>query len=62
MIGALGVDATAYHAALELLSSGRYPFADLPRRVVGLDDAESLLQVMAGDVDGIPPLHGVVAP
>ncbi len=62
VIGALGVDASAYHAALELLASGRYPFADLPRRVVGLDDTESLLRVMAGDADGIPPLHGVVVP
>ena len=29
--GALGVDTTAYRAAFDLLASGRYPFADLPR-------------------------------
>jgi alcohol dehydrogenase len=37
ILGALGVDTTAYRAALDLLASGRYPFADLPRRCVGLD-------------------------
>ena len=31
ILGALGVDTTAYRAALDLLASGRYPFADLPR-------------------------------
>jgi alcohol dehydrogenase len=40
IVGALGVDATAYRAALDVLVSGRYPFADLPRRCVDLDEAE----------------------
>jgi len=44
-----GVDATAYRAALDVLVSGRYPFADLPRRCVGLDDAGDLLATMAGE-------------
>ena len=30
VLGALGVDSAAYRAALTLLASGRYPFADLP--------------------------------
>jgi hypothetical protein len=30
------VDVTAYRAALDLLASGRYPFASLPRRSVGI--------------------------
>jgi alcohol dehydrogenase len=62
VIGALGVDTTAYRAALELLASGRYPFAQLPRRCVGLDEAEDLLATMAGERDGVPPVHGVVVP
>jgi alcohol dehydrogenase len=62
IIGALGVDATAYRAALELLASGRYPFADLPRRTVGLDGAEDLVRSMAGEGDGPPPVHGVITP
>jgi alcohol dehydrogenase len=62
VLGALGVDVTAYRAALELLASGRYPFASLPRRCVGLDDAEDLLATMAGERDRVPPVHGVLTP
>lgn len=62
LLGALGVDATAYSAALELLASRRYPFEELPRRVAGLDDAEDLLVTMAGESDTAPPVHGVIVP
>jgi alcohol dehydrogenase len=61
LIGALGVDVAAYRAALELLASGKYPFAELPREVVGLDGASDLLETMAGE-RGIPPVHGVLVP
>jgi alcohol dehydrogenase len=62
ILGALGVDAPAYRAALELLASGRYPFADLPRRVADLDGAEDLVRTMAGETDELPPVHGVLVP
>ena len=62
ILGALGVDAPAYRAALDLLASGRYPFADLPRRIVGLDGIEDLVRTMAGEGDGPPPMHGVLTP
>ena len=62
VLGALGVDVTAHRAALDLLASGRYPFASLPRRCVGLDDAGDLLATMAGERDDIPPVHGVLLP
>ncbi|MDT5350133.1 MAG: alcohol dehydrogenase, partial [Mycobacterium sp.] len=62
VIGALGVDVTAYRAALDLLMSGRYPFENLPRRCVRLEDAEELLATMAGERDGVPPVHGVLTP
>lgn len=62
VLGALGVDATAYRAALDLLVSGRYPFASLPRRCVRLEGAEDLLATMAGERDGVPPIHGVLTP
>ena len=62
VLGALGVDAAAYGAALDLLASGRYPFADLPRRCAGLPDVDALLRSMAG-LDAEPaPIHGVVIP
>jgi alcohol dehydrogenase len=62
VVGALGVDVTAYRAALDLLTSGRYPFESVPRRCVRLEDAEELLATMAGDRDGVPPVHGVFTP
>ena len=62
VLGALGVDATAYRAALELLAEERYPFADLPRRCVGLDDAAALLTTMAGEGGDVPPVHAVITP
>jgi alcohol dehydrogenase len=62
IVGALGVDAAAYRPAFELLASGRYPFADLPRRAVGLDGADALLRSMAGESDEPAPVHGVVVP
>jgi alcohol dehydrogenase len=62
IVGALGVDTTAYRAALDLLASGRYPFAELSRAVVGLDGLPDLLSLLAGDVPGTPPVHGVLTP
>ncbi|MGH3633479.1 zinc-dependent alcohol dehydrogenase [Mycobacterium sp.] len=62
VLGALGVDVSAYRAALDLLAAGRYPFASLPRRCVNLDDAEDLLATMAGERDDVPPVHGVLKP
>jgi len=62
VLGALGVDAPAYRAALDLLASGRYPFADLPRRCEGLEGAEELVRTMAGETATPPPVHGVVVP
>jgi alcohol dehydrogenase len=66
VLGALGVDTEAYRAALDLLASGRYPFADLPRRVAPLDaDAVgTLLADMAGEGTGTtdPPIHAALSP
>jgi alcohol dehydrogenase len=62
ILGALGVDAPAYRAALDLLASNRYPFADLPRRRMPLDGADELLRSMAGEGDRPPPVHGVITP
>ncbi|MHB8670710.1 MAG: zinc-dependent alcohol dehydrogenase [Acidimicrobiales bacterium] len=62
ILGALGVDVTAYRAALALLVAGRYPFAELPRRCVDLDRAEELLLAMAGETDSPQPVHGVLQP
>ena len=62
IMGALGVDSEAYQQALDLLAADRYPFVDLPRRVVGLDGAQDLLAAMAGESDEPAPIHGVIRP
>ena len=61
VVGALGVDMADYQAALDLLASGKYPFAALDRAVVGLDGADELLKTLAGE-SGMPPTHGVIRP
>lgn len=63
IMGSLGVDFHAYRAAIELLVAGRWPFADLSRRVAGFGDLSALLDTLSGaDRDAIPPLHGVFSP
>lgn len=63
VVGSLGVDYPAYQAAIDLLVSGRWPFAQLSRSVVGFEDLAHLLDVMSGaDTTTAPPLHGVVVP
>ncbi len=62
VIGALGVDVTAYRPALAMLAGGRYPFDELAREVVGFDDLEPLIQRLAGERDGKVPVHAVFVP
>ena len=51
ILGALGVDAPAYRAALDLLAAGRYPFADLPRRLRRPRRRRGAHAAMAGESD-----------
>jgi alcohol dehydrogenase len=62
VLGALGVDVTAYRPAVDMLAGGSWPFADIPREVVGFDGLESLIQRMAGEGEVAPPIHAVFAP
>jgi alcohol dehydrogenase len=62
VLGALGVDTSSYRAALDLLASGVYPFAALPRRVEGFDGLAALLATLAGELEGEVPVHAVFAP
>jgi alcohol dehydrogenase len=57
----LGVDATAYSAALRMLDARTFPFEDLDCRVAGFDDAAALLRDMAGE-GGPPPVRGAIVP
>ncbi len=60
--GMMGVDSRDFRAAIDLLASGRFPFAELPRMTADLDGANELLATMAGERDGAPPLFGVIVP
>ena len=62
VLGALGVDVSAYRRAMDLLVAGRYPFAELPRQTAGFATLEPLLQTMAGERAGVAPVHGVFVP
>jgi alcohol dehydrogenase len=62
LVGALGVDVTAYRAAIDVLVSRRWPFEDLPRRSARFDEADALLQTMAGEREGDAPVHAVLVP
>ena len=62
LIGALGVDVAAYREAIAILVSGRWPFAELPRTCAGFDEADALLETMAGEGSGEPPVHAVFVP
>jgi alcohol dehydrogenase len=62
VLGAFGVDVIAYRAALELLAAERWPFAELPRAVAGFDELDSLLRLLAGVDEGVPPVHAVFVP
>lgn len=62
MLGALGVDVTAYRAAFDLLASDCSPFAELEHVTAGLDGAAELVRAMTGETDGPRPIHGVVLP
>ena len=61
IVGTLGVDAPAYRAALDLLATKRFPFAELLRRTANFAEMPALLRDMAGEGDA-PPVHAVFVP
>ena len=62
IVGAFGVDSPAYAEAFAPPTSGRYPFADIPRVVADLDGAEEILLLMAGEAARRPRSDGVIIP
>jgi alcohol dehydrogenase len=55
VIGTRGTDLPEFRAAVDLLSSRRYPFDKIPRRTADLDHLPALLEIMAGESDEAPP-------
>jgi len=62
VLGALGVDTPSYLAAFAMLTSGTYPFAELPRQAAGFEGIERLLKTMAGENGEARPVHAVFTP
>lgn len=62
ILGTRGTDRPEFEAAVRLLTSGRFPFADVPRRVASLDEVSELLATMAGERDSAPPPFAVLVP
>ena len=55
ILGTRGTDLPEFRAAVELLSSRRYPFDRIPRRTADLDHLPALLEILAGESDEAPP-------
>jgi alcohol dehydrogenase len=55
IVGARGTDLPEFRAAVELLASGRYPFASVPARTASLEEMSEILAVLAGERDEPAP-------
>ncbi len=56
----LGASATPPPTGPRLIQSGRYPSQACLAAACGSEGAEDLLATMAGERDGVPPIHGVL--
>lgn len=60
ILGALGVDINSYSKAIEILNSNQFPFEELSRLEIGLDEAQNLLsELSCGRQDA---LHCLINP
>jgi alcohol dehydrogenase len=62
IVGAIGVDTSAYRAALALLGDGGSALGDVARTVAPLSAVEELIRSMARRNVDSAPIHGVVVP
>ena len=62
IMGAFGVTARAYDAAIRLIESGRGAFADMHTHDFRLEDAERAIQMLAGELPGETSIHSCLLP
>lgn len=62
VIGASGVSTASHARALDLLTSGAFPWSTIPRRSAGFDDVADLLATMAGEGGDDLPVHAIFVP
>jgi threonine dehydrogenase-like Zn-dependent dehydrogenase len=62
IMGAFGVTARAYDAAIRLIESGRVPLERMHTHDFGLDDAERAIQMLGGEIAGESSIHSCLVP
>jgi len=62
LIGAFGVTSASYAAAIRLIESGRVPLAKMHTHDFALEEAETAIQVLAGEVPGEQSIHSCLLP
>lgn len=62
ILGTRGTDIPEFRAAVRMIASGRFPFAEVPKGVARLDGVSELLATMAGERDDAPPPFAVLVP
>jgi threonine dehydrogenase-like Zn-dependent dehydrogenase len=62
IVGAFGVTARAYEAAIRLIESGRVPLERMHTHDFALADAERAIRTLAGEMPGEPSIHSCLLP
>jgi threonine dehydrogenase-like Zn-dependent dehydrogenase len=62
ILGAFGVTARSYEAAIRLIESGRVPLAKLHTHDFPLEEAERAIQMLAGELPGESSIHSCLVP
>ena len=60
--GVLSMPVDETFRAIDLIESGRYPFAKMHTYSLPLEQAEDAIRALAGDVPGINPIHLAIVP
>jgi threonine dehydrogenase-like Zn-dependent dehydrogenase len=62
ILGAFGVTARSYDAAIRLIESGRVPLARMHTHDFPLEEAERAIQMLAGEIAGEVSIHSCLVP
>ena len=60
--GVLSMPVDETFRAIDIIESGRYPFEKMHTRSLPLEQAEHAIQMLAGHVAGVNPVHLAIVP